>query len=336
MAGLKEAILSRFVDIVKCEYTYFVSIKIPDAKINKDIVRLNYSYLSPFKESEILFLKEKDILYLWFVKSDKVNDKSIIYIPEGFLLFRRFNKNNDAIIINKIKSGVCIIVVKDGFLVAQFVKNSVDEKIVDMLKREYSLENVKVINVSYSIDFDWLSLEDIFRFLSYLDFNATSVVRYIYEQLKAPAIIFLLLINIYSFLMYRYIYSSINAKTIELKELRNKNRDIKEKFNYLEKESKFFKQFYNSELKYPSVYSTLLSVSKSVSLSNGKISMYRQFRDTINMLVKASSTSAIVSNIVKTKMFDDVNVVSVSQDSKDKTKEIGELQLKLKSGRNER
>ncbi|NPA82493.1 MAG: hypothetical protein GXO31_07765 [Epsilonproteobacteria bacterium] len=66
-------------------------------KMNEEAVRLNYSNLSPFPKSSIIYKNEGKTLYIWFYKDENLS-KSKIVIPEAYLIYKAF-KGEDVIVI---------------------------------------------------------------------------------------------------------------------------------------------------------------------------------------------------------------------------------------------
>jgi len=143
------------------------------------------------------------------------------------------------------------------------------------------------------------------------------------------------LLNAYDIALYKYTSGIISEKRIELTRLVSANKQIKEQFNILEKKGRFFESFIDKELKYPSLYFVISVITESVAKGNGTISIYRQSGNTIDLWVISPSTSSIVNNLITTKSFKNVQVINISKYSKDKTKEVGEIELTLRALNNE-
>ncbi len=329
MAKLKHLLSKYLIKIIPIEETYFIKTQIPDIKLNKDIVLLNYGSLSPFTNGDAVFYKDKKNLYMWFTKN-KIDSKKI-YIPEGFLVYKTHKKQNNSIIIKNIqKNNQGIVIIRDGVLIAQFCKRNLENEYIELLKKEYSLTNPEIIRADNSQEYE-VNIDDILKFSHSLNINMQSIITKTYEELKVPAIILLLLVNIFNISIYEYTNSMVSKKKTELRTIEQLNEKIKKQFGTLEKKSGFFKEFMNSELKYPNLYIILSAITSSVLKNKGKITLYRQSGNLIDMWVVSNSPSSIVNSLMSTGYFSSVDVISIAQFLDDRTKEVGHLELRMKA-----
>ena len=335
MAKLNLGFLKRFVRIVPIEETYFIKKEIPNIKLNKEIVKLNYGSLSPFKDGDVIFYKDKYSLYIWFTKN-KLDSKKI-YIPEGFLLYKEYTQEGDSILIKEIDNNhFGVVVVKNKSVTAQFLKSNIDDGFIEILKKEHSLLNPEIETLGKDTVVNRIDIQDIQKFASSLDINFKSALLTVYEELKIPVIVFLLLLNVFDFFIYKYVSGAVVEKKAELNRIEQSNKAIKDKFVFLEESGKFFKGFVDKELKYPNIYVVLSTITKSVGENGGAILSYRQAYNIVDLRVISNSTSSIVNSLISTGIFDNVQVVNITQSFKDKTKEVGSLELKIKAVKNDR
>lgn len=329
MAKLEYLLSKYLINTIPIEDTYFIKTKIPDIKLNKDLVFLNYSLLSPFKDGDVVFYKDKKNLYIWLTKN-RLNSKKI-HIPEGFLLYKTYKDKKDSIIIKKTqKDNWGIVVVKDGDISTQFFKKDLEETYIDLLKKEHSLSDPEIIKIDKNKEYK-TNIDDIIKFAQSLNIDTKSILTGIYEELKVFAIIFLFLISIFDISIYEYTTSLINKKKTELKVLTKSNEKIKEQFGILEKNSDFFKKFTSSELKYPNLGTILSVITKNVLDNNGMIVLYSQSGSLIDMRAVSNASSSIVSSLMSTGYFSSVEIINVSRYYKDKTKEVGHFELRIKA-----
>ncbi len=331
MAKLNLKILKPFVQIIPEKQTYFTKKEIPDIQLNKETIRLNYNHLSPFKDGDIIFYKDKRSLYIWFTKN-KIETRKIC-IPEGFLTYKEYSNQKDVIIIKKLKDNTAgITVIKNNVLTAQFFKNIITDDFIEILKKEYALKNPKIQKINGTEKSAiYINIEDIIKFANSVNISLQSILINIYEQLKVPTIVFLAFLNIFDFLIYQHITGILKDKNIELSRLETSNRAIKEKFSFLEQESNFFKKFIESEFKYPDLYSILSVITNSMAQNNAIITIYRQSYNAVDLWLVSKSVSLVVNSLINTGYFNDIQVISVSQFYEDKTKEVGHLELKIKA-----
>ncbi len=334
MARLNLGFLKRFVRIVPIEETYFIKREIPNIKLNKEIIKLNYGSLSPFKDGDAIFYKDKHSLYIWFTKNRM--DSKKIYIPEGFLLYKEYAEEGDSILIKEISDNYFgVVVVKNKNMAAQFLKSGVDNGFIEMLKKEHSLISPKIKTLGKDTVVNRIDMQDIQKFANSLNLDLRSVLLTVYEELKIPVIVFLVLLNVFDLFIYKYVSGAINEKKAELNRIEQSNKAIKDKFIFLEESGKFFKGFVDNELKYPNIYVVLSTITKSVGKNGGAILAYRQAYNIVDFRVISNSTSSIVNSLISTGIFDNVQVINISQSFRDKTKEIGKLELKIKAAEND-
>jgi len=335
VAKLNLKFVKSFVRIIPIEETYFIKKEIPNIKLNKEIIKLNYGSLSPFKDGDVVFYKDKHNLYVWFTKN-KMDSKKI-YIPEGFLLYKEYAQYSDSILIKEVDNNYFgVVVVKNKSVSAQFLKSDIGEGFIEMLKKEHSLVSPVVKTLGKDTVMNKIDVQDIQKFAGSLDINFKSVLLTVYEELKIPIIVFLLLLNVFDLLIYKYVSGAVNEKKAELNKIEQSNKAIKDKFIFLEESGKFFKGFAAKELKYPNIYVVLSTITKSVGKNGGAILTYRQAYNTVDLRVISNSTSSIVNSLISTGIFYNVQVISTSQSFNDKTKEIGNLELKVKAVKNDR
>jgi len=326
---IRERIIRNFICIIPDEEIYFVRLEVPNVRINSDVIKINYGSLSPFKDGDFIFYKDKNWLYIWFTKN-KLNLRKV-NIPEGYLAAKKHLKSKgDVIVITRKKKNVfSVVVVKDGSILTHFIRHGIDDLFLDFLKKEYSLENTEVEKID-KLNFD-VDIKDIFRFAKPLEMNEKLHFDSVYEEIKKTLIIFLILINVFNFSLYEYVSKIENNKRSKLLELKKANKVIKDKFDYLEKEKQFFDKFAANELKYPNLYKLLYVITYNVAQNDGLILKYEQSYNNIRLSVRADSISSIVSNLMTTGYFHRIQILNISQYNKDKTKEVGVLKLVLKN-----
>ena len=327
MVKLREFFNKYFIHIIPINQRFFIKVRKPGTKITKENIILNYIHHSPYKSGDIIFFKDKTNIYIWFTK-EKLQGRKI-FIPEGFLIYKNYApKLRDAIITKKLGNGYGIIITKNRTITAQLFKNSLTKKDLELLEKEHSLKNAELINVNETKDYNFTP--EILRFfINNFDHDFKKTLSYIYEEIKLPVIIFLLLINIFDLFTFEYISTILKNKEKKLKVLEKHNEKVIDKFNILERESDFFRKFSESELAYPSIYTVLSTISKIMIKNNSIIKEYHQYGNQINMLVISSSPSSIINDLSDTNYFSSIQIINVSQ-YVGTNKEIANINLLLK------
>lgn len=333
MEKLISKVLKYFTNIVPINETYFVSDTIPNIKLTKEMIKINYGMLSPYKNGDVIFFSDKKYVYIWFTRNKLTTKK--ISIAEGLILFNMFNTADEAIIILEKGNSCGIAVVKDKRLMTQIFKKEAqpNEKFIELLTKEYSLRNPKVITVKNSEAFR-LNLKDILSSLNSFNFDMKTFINNIYEQAKMPIIILLIILNFGNFFTSVYLDRTLKAKQNTLEKIKESNKGIKKEFDLMDKENLFWNDFKTREFGYPNLHKLLSVITESIMKNNSQINIIRQSSDSINMWVVSDSIPLIVQNLVSTGYFKSISVIRISHDNNDKSKEVGDLQLRLKKGSN--
>ncbi len=333
MEKLISKVLKYFTNIVPINETYFVSDTIPNIKLTKEMIKINYGMLSPYKDGDVIFFSDKKYVYIWFTRNKLTTKK--ISIAEGLILFNMFNTADEAIIILEKGNSCGIAVVKDKRLMTQIFKKEAqpNEKFIELLTKEYSLRNPKVITVKNSEAFR-LNLKDILSSLNSFNFDMKTFIKNIYEQAKMPIIILLIILNFGNFFTSVYLDRTLKAKQNTLEKIKESNKGIKKEFDLMDKENLFWNDFKTREFGYPNLHKLLSVITESIMKNNSQINIIRQSSDSINMWVVSDSIPLIVQNLVSTGYFKSISVIRISHDNNDKSKEVGDLQLRLKKGSN--
>ncbi|WP_457643478.1 hypothetical protein [Persephonella sp.] len=316
-----------FTHIVPLSETFFVCVEVPDVKLNRELVLLNYGRLSPFSGGDVLFFRDGKTLYLWFVKSPL--EEKRISIPEGYLIYKRFRDKKNVVVIKDSDDGKHISIIKDGKLVSEIFKRKADGVYINMLTKRHGLGDAETVHLVSDTSYR-VGIGDALAFLPALDINLGSFLKKVYDDLKLPAIVFLLMVDVLGVVSYEYVNKLFHRKEAELVKLKQSNVKVKEIFASLEKTAGFFKFFIRSELARPDLYNILSTVADIVKKHNGRILVYRESDTIIGLRVVSDGTSSIVDDLVASGMFENVQVLRISQWYEDKTKEVGQIEMRVK------
>lgn len=311
MGKLDVGILKRFVDVLPLDETYFVVVDVPEnLRPNRELIKLNYSNLSIFENGDFIFLKEKKRLLIWF--TDTLLNKKVA-IPEAYLIYEAFKDRGEAVIIRKVGDRECILVIKDKTLKAQFCrKGELKDKYLEVVRREFSLKNPQLIKLdsNFKVEVSFLTIS---KFFKSSGFSIKSVLLGLAEDLKIPAIIILIIVNILDISIYEYVNFNIKKDNQRLMELKIRNKDIMEKFGFLKSKSQFFGEFISKNLTYPTVYETLAFISDISYKDKTKLHMYSQYERDIRLDMLTKSTSKVVKDLLSSNLFKNVEILSTSQ-----------------------
>jgi len=140
----------RIFTLVPCEYTYFLSREIPDnLKLNKEYIKLNFGHLSPFKEYDVLFFKEGNKLYIWFIDGKAIKKDVTVFIPESLLysIILKENFHEGILLLHKRNKNIsCIFILNKGEIVDIITtKSSITKDFISLLKKKFF--NLEVIEL---------------------------------------------------------------------------------------------------------------------------------------------------------------------------------------------
>jgi len=326
--GKLRGLVGKFLEILPIEDTQLVIVNVAEKiKPTKELVRLNYSQLSIFKDGDFVFYKENGELFIWFTKQ-KLSKK--LHIPEAYLIYEAFRDKGDVIVLKKSENTRCVLVIKGGALKTQFCKKGeINSEHIELIKKRHLLDKPEFIEIEDSFEFK-PTLDSVIKFYRSVDLNQKNLLTGVYEIVKTLAIIILFFINLYGLIGYFYVNYQVKRSKSELFMLQKKNKDIKEKFEVLKKEHIFFKKFAANELVYPPFPQILDLIAEVVEKNNGKIRKYNQYMGFVELEVISPSTSKIASELLSNSYFKDVQITSTYQYFKDKTKEIGNLKISLR------
>ncbi len=325
--GKLNGLLNRFVEVLPIEKTYLIIVDAPkDIKITKNLVRLNYSHLSPMKDADFVFLKRINKLFIWFT-NDKLAKK--IYIPEAFLLLQRFKSKKEAVVLKNTEGKSCVLVIKNGKILSQFCTKDISTLHLDLIKRKFNLSNPEIINLNGNLQ-EKIGFRSVLKFLPNLNVNSKDVARNLYECIKVPIIVVLVLFDVFGLLTYNYLNYQIKRSKAELSSLKLESKDAKHKFEKLQSYGDFFRSFEDEELAYPSFYEALSKVLSVLKKNGAKLVSYNQYQGSIALHIISPSISSVVNDLLSYKSFKDVQVLNTSQYYYDKSKEQGNLKILLK------
>lgn len=318
-------ILAKYIEVLPIEQTYFLSVDKPAIKkLTKELVLYNYKDLSPFSGGDVVFCVDRKKLYLWFTK-EKLSLKKV-FIPESYLIFKKYGNYSNAFIIVDKKDKRAVLVIKEGYLKSQIVANSID---VEILKKEYSIEKAKTVKADGRVD---INIKFLPAFIpSFVNIDVQSLFTTLLEAFKLPLIVFFLYLNIATPLFYLYANHILKNKKTEYLKIKNKNLKIKSEFEFLERQKQLWDNFERDVLSYPPVYVVLNAISKVVLKHNGSISFLAFKGDIVDFWVESDSSSALVNDFSKIGYFKNIQILNTLTTKSNKERAHINLRLKRMS-----
>ncbi len=306
-----EFLVSRnYIEILPIESSFFKYFLFEQpVKMNDEAVRLNYSHLSPFNKSDIVYKNEENILYIWFYEQNF--SKAKLLIPESYLIYKYF-KERDVIVIleDEIKK---IVVIKNGILSSQLAKKELDERFLKLLQKEFSIG--KVIRLS-SLEygdilqkaFYKLSLKDIFGFSRFsID---KSFFQNVLEKTALPLLSIVFFVIAIEYGEYFYTKSAISKKTKEYREIKRKNDLIRKKIRDFEEEAKTFVNF-KKRHKEGFYKIDILSFIADTSNENNSSFVYTDLEGGNAVVVlKTPNPNKLLNDLLSSSYFPDLRIIS--------------------------
>ncbi len=330
MGGIAGNLKARFFDIIPTENTYFLRTDRPTKSINAKLIEMNFAHLSPFGSPTLSYYVNKKHLYIWFIKSKPQKRK--ISVPEPYILYRRYSKENRDMLIKKkvSKDKFCFLIIKKGHLVSQ-ITNSKDI-MFEIIKKKYSLnENTELVETD-AINHNEAKLSELLGFLNPKDIfelDSRKILGKIYEQAKLPLITLFLILNSANLIAYKYVSHLLSVRKSQLKKLITQNESIRINYEKLSKNTEFFGKFINNELSIPSAYTVTTFVYKALLASNSVILIYNQVGSHLALTISTQNAPDTINRLMRTGIFENVTVISATQGSGNKT--ILNLDIKIKN-----
>lgn len=302
------------IELSKIEQSFFLYKKLDKKlKLSQEIILLNYLKESPYpsNETEITAIVDKDRLYLWFNRATKG-----YYLPEALLLFRQLSFEYSNVIFI-IKGEIDkVVVIKDSVLVASFAKKTISDGDIALIKDEYFLDTIVVLDEkNYSTflknAFKFLKFSDIFHILNIkFDIKALFNRGVLVSALPIFITSIVLVVVVLGYSLYlkdgtqklykRYKKSQL--LTVDIKEKINRNENLNEVFNAL-----------SDEFKYEDKVMALSEIIRNSDELNMTMFYINSYENNIDFIVKTEDSNKIpiyTKRLFETKLFSDVKNIS--------------------------
>lgn len=301
-------------------------------KLTTEIIELNYGKESPYENNKlnITSVIDDENLYLWFNKKDK----KLKFLPIPLLLFRKLSvqyKNTICIFKGEVDK---VLIIRNSQLIASFIKKNICDSDIMLIKNEYLLEDIKIVNEDEFENF----FQDVFKYLTYNDlFNILNIKIDIKGAVNTfiiwsalpfliSSILLVLIIGSYNFyrqmenekLLERYNHSK--STTQKMKSAINQNEEFNEVFTALSKEFKYTDKAI--------IFSEILKISKDMNMS---LEFIRIHDMNVNFVIVTKNEEKIplfTTKLFETTLFKDVKNISSQKLRKFFTKAT--MQAKLK------
>lgn len=306
----------KFIQIIPIEETYLRIFEKPaKVRFSKQVVSVNYGSLSPFTGGDHLFCQYDAALFVWYLK-EMADKEAFIHIPEAYLAWRFFKERKNALILLPRKGFLSFLLIQDGVLRAQIIRNTCEGEgeVIDLLKREYSLNQVEIIRLAPTVTFK-ISLHDLVTFAD-IDIKPTNLFETTISLLKIPLIAALLITSGF----YMYSDMQLESHFVERKKylakIKLENGDLQSSLEQLREQSSYWRDFISKEQAYPDYYQLLAALTNLVKQNGGYLNMveYTDNRMTIWTGLKTSEAE-IIKKLLATGLLQEVKLLSSVKDS---------------------
>ncbi len=328
--------LSRYLQVVPIEDTYLSRVQIAKkVTLSPAVVRLNYFDRSPFTSGGILYVRQKEDLNLWFLRSD--NSSAWVNIPEAYLLYRTYAADlEEGIIVFPKQNCTAYLIIKSGKLIAQVVVSrerwsaEYESELFQLLTREHSLNQPTILRHSSTtlLHPDWRVIQACLHW----DFNLSQLLKGGFKLFQGPLIVYLVILSAYQLFTLQRHEGHHEQLQIEQVEIKSHNRPLKQHYKELQSEVNFWKEFSRTEIHRPNLQQLLGVVADATAADSGTILMFRYAGNNVTARIQIQSGAAgLVRRLLDSGYFQQVKVISSRQSRQDKGLQEIDIALQLKT-----
>ncbi|MEI6206356.1 MAG: hypothetical protein WCP20_06215 [Desulfuromonadales bacterium] len=304
------------IQIIPIEKTYLrVFEKPPKVRLTRQVITFNYGALSPYPGGGHLSCQTATGIFVWYLKNPLTAGMTI-QIPEGYLVWRFFKDRTNALVLIVRQGVLSVMVIQNGTLRAQ-VTRAADEgeaQTLDLLQREYSLQNAEIIRLSPTVTFN-VKLHDMITFAD-VQLKPSNLLEQCVALLKAPLIAMLLITSGFYIYQENRLESYYADKTKYLARLKRENADLQSSLEDVREKTAYWRDFIAKEQIYPDYYQILSGLTDVVKRHGGYLNMveYNENRLTVWTGIKSSEAS-IIKELLATGVFQEVKLLASTKDS---------------------
>lgn len=263
---LKKYILSKFINILPVEDSFFFKVKFEKkVKLTDELIALNYKKNAPYKNPFFTRLMEEQNLYIWFYEK-KLNAK--VVIPEAYLMFDFFKeKNPETLLLIERDDFFIVLIIKDNILQNSYTIVEEDKSLIAMEMNKYALRSFQKIDKKEYLQSKEKALESI-GFKEFYKWNSlkvenTNVLPKVVNFAAYPLaflLAFIMAVEVYHFKEVEKRLDIVEERYFEIK---SKNDDIREKINHEDAKEQKWVEFVQRELPYVDSVETFMRISKA-------------------------------------------------------------------------
>ncbi len=298
------------IAILDIKNSFFKRVIVKNSKkSSKEVMFLNYSEYSPYKEFDIIYEQNHESINLWFTD---IKQKSNITLPESYILAKYLAKENQDGIFFFDTFPQKLILVKDAKLKYQLSKKNISNYELTLLKKEFAISDV----YSYSEEeyksifqkaIESLPLINIFNFLS-LELNYKTFLNLVVKKIALPVAIFISLLLLFEFANHIYLQNQITDVKSEYTTIRKKSSTLREKMNTIEdKTDKYI--LLDKELKINNKFINIIeNLSNTLKENNTSFLFLRLSQSEFRLKIDTNKTAKVFSEIVNSNYLKDLRI----------------------------
>lgn len=303
------------IRVIPIEETYLrVFEKPPKVRLTRQIISFNYASLSPYPDGGHLSFQTTAGIFVWYLKQS-LSTGITTNIPEAYLVWNFFKDRGNALVLIPRKQLLSVLVIQNGELRAQITRaaGEGEAQALDLLKREYSLQDVEVIRLSPTVSFK-VKPRDLFTFAD-INFKPATLLEQCVALAKAPLIATLLITAGFFLYQENRLESNYTEKAAYLARLKRVNGDLQSSLEEVRGKTTYWRDFIAKEHAYSDFYSVISCITDLIHRSGGYINMfeYADNRLTVWVGIK-SSEAAIIKDLLATGIVQEVKLLSSNKD----------------------
>ena len=329
-----DSLKDRYVSHVDMQKSFFYTTTIEENKrFSADVLRLNFSHISPYKTFDILPLYDNNRVLLWFIPKNLTLNTAII-IPEAYLLYLECKKTdlNGIFIVQDAMDK--LLVIKEGRLEAAYCGYNLQAQ-KEALLDEYSLENIYLLSSSKAKTLIQEAFDNypLWQYYHWYHSN-TSPKEQIIEYLNKATLPIAILIALFITSEYakdRYIQNHYQTLQDEYVALKKQNDPYRKELKAFKKSITFNNLFYDETLRYPNSIDVMDTLFTIVSHDlNNTIKNFKLSGEKLNLTVETNDVIGILNDVLKSGYVTEFKVKS-SRKIRRKNKEYVAYEGKLKT-----
>lgn len=303
----------KIINILNIQNSYFKIVKMKK-KISKEVILLNYSDLSPYKDFNLVYNLENNKINLWFTNQEKL---SIITLPESYILSKHLIKKKLTGIILFNSTPKKLILIQDSQLKYQLSMEHISKYQINLLKQEFSISNFyqyseDEYNNIFNDSIETLSIVDIFQFLS-IELDYREILNIFIKKLAIPIGVFVLLLLSLESINYLYLKDKLTLVKSNYSTIREKSSLLRDKIKQIENQQDKYKLL-EKELDTNTKFINITTETSKILKENNSSFIFLRISDSeFRIKIDTNQTAKVFSDIVNSNYLEDLRIQSTKK-----------------------